>query len=246
MVDRSIWSFASGRQPEECVQQHVGPDKLGDIIRLDMNPAFPVDVAASVTALPFRDNSIDSISSNSLFEHVPYPHDILREAFRVLRAGGALRSCAQQCPFTSSSTVVRRIIFRYPMPTPQQTRCGISRTAFGCATAPELDAWVQQMPVSGPSRRQHERDGRPCVWRMPAPPSLLGLFAMRYPNYFEQIIRPDHLPTDPKPLQGTRPYFIATRGDLTLFTCHGATGNHGVRCYHQWFLRLPLNPLECG
>jgi len=38
--------------PEERVQQHVGPDKLGDIIRLDMNPAFPVDVAASVTALP--------------------------------------------------------------------------------------------------------------------------------------------------------------------------------------------------
>ena len=95
--------FANGRSvhlelgvwtawPEERVQQHVGPDKLGDIIRLDMNPTFPVDVAASVTALPFRDNSIDCISSNSLFEHVPYPHDILREAFRVLRAGGALRT----------------------------------------------------------------------------------------------------------------------------------------------------------
>jgi SAM-dependent methyltransferase len=78
--------------PEERVQQHIGPDKLGDIIRLDMNPTFPVDVAASVTALPFRDNSIDCISSNSLFEHVPYPHDILRESFRVLRAGGALRT----------------------------------------------------------------------------------------------------------------------------------------------------------
>jgi len=95
--------FANGRSvrlelgvwtawPEERVQRHVGPDKLGDIIRLDMNPTFPVDVAASVTALPFRDNSIDRISSNSLFEHVPYPHDILREAFRVLRPGGALRT----------------------------------------------------------------------------------------------------------------------------------------------------------
>jgi ubiquinone/menaquinone biosynthesis C-methylase UbiE len=52
-----------------------------------VNPTFPVDVAASVTALPFRDNSIDCMSSNSLFEHVPCPHDILREAFRVLRAG---------------------------------------------------------------------------------------------------------------------------------------------------------------
>ena len=95
--------FANGRSvhlelgvwtawPEERVEQHVGPDKLGDIIRLDMDPTFPVDVAASVTALPFQDNSIDCISSNSLFEHVPYPHDILREAFRVLRAGGALRT----------------------------------------------------------------------------------------------------------------------------------------------------------
>jgi SAM-dependent methyltransferase len=95
--------FANGRSihlelgvwtawPEQRVRQHVGPDKLGDIIRLDMNPTFPVDVAASVTALPFRNSSIDCISSNSLFEHVPYPHDILREAFRVLRAGGALRT----------------------------------------------------------------------------------------------------------------------------------------------------------
>jgi hypothetical protein len=33
---------------------------------------------------------------------------------------------------------------------------------------------------------------------------------------------------------------------LTLFTCHGATGNHGVRCYHhQRSLGLPLNPMEC-
>jgi SAM-dependent methyltransferase len=102
-IGRVFARFANGRSvhlelgvwtawPAERVQQHVGPDKLGDIIRLDMNPTFPVDVAASVTALPFRDNSIDCISSNSLFEHVPYPHDILREAFRVLQAGGALRT----------------------------------------------------------------------------------------------------------------------------------------------------------
>lgn len=31
-----------------------------------------------------------------------------------------------------------------------RARCGISRTAFGCANAPELDAWIQQMPLSGP------------------------------------------------------------------------------------------------
>ena len=65
-IGQVLARFANGRSahlelgvwttwPEERVQRHVGPDKLGDIIRLDMNPTFPVDVAASVTALPFRD-----------------------------------------------------------------------------------------------------------------------------------------------------------------------------------------------
>ena len=193
---------------------------------------------------PYGDNSIDCISSNSLFEHVPYPHDILRGAFRVLRAGGALRTtvpfhfvehgCPKDYLQISHADAAANAMWDQPnsfwLRDRARTRC------VGPANASQR-----------PSRRQHERDGRPCVWRMPAPPSLLGLFATRYPSYFEQIGRRGHLPTDPKPLQGTRPYFIATRRDLTLFTCHGATGNHGVRCYHhQWFLRLPLNPLECG
>ncbi len=75
--------------PDEKIDAHIAAQQLGDFIRLDMNAAFPLDLAASVTALPFADETIDSISSNSLFEHVAYPHEIIKEAFRVLRPGGA-------------------------------------------------------------------------------------------------------------------------------------------------------------
>ena len=64
--------------------------ELGDLIRLDMNFQFRPDVAANVAALPFADETIDLISSNSLFEHIAYPHEAIREALRVLRPGGVL------------------------------------------------------------------------------------------------------------------------------------------------------------
>ena len=76
--------------PDARANAFIAESQLGDVIRLDMNLAYGPDVAANVTALPFADESIDSISSNSLFEHVAYPHDIIREAFRVLRPGGTL------------------------------------------------------------------------------------------------------------------------------------------------------------
>lgn len=80
--------------PKERVDAHVARQKIGDLIRLDMNTACPIDIAASVTALPFHDESIDRMSSNSLFEHCAYPHEIIREAFRVLRPGGQLMTVA--------------------------------------------------------------------------------------------------------------------------------------------------------
>lgn len=76
--------------PEAVVASYIERHGIGDVVRLDMQPHFPIDVVASVTALPFRDNSIDRISSNSLFEHCAYPHEILSECLRVLRPGGVL------------------------------------------------------------------------------------------------------------------------------------------------------------
>jgi uncharacterized protein YbaR (Trm112 family) len=76
--------------PDDRTDDYVRAQNIGDIVRLDFENKHRPDVAASATALPFRDESIDRISSNSLFEHVAYPHEILREAFRVLRPGGVI------------------------------------------------------------------------------------------------------------------------------------------------------------
>lgn len=76
--------------PEEKVNEYIKDQNIGDFIRLDFNAEFGPDIAANVCALPFADSSIDRVSSNSLFEHVAYPHDIIREAYRVLRPGGIL------------------------------------------------------------------------------------------------------------------------------------------------------------
>lgn len=78
--------------PDEVAEAYRQSASLGEVVRLDMQARFKPDVAASVTALPFADESMDRISSNSLFEHCPYPHEILKEAFRVLRPGGAFRT----------------------------------------------------------------------------------------------------------------------------------------------------------
>lgn len=42
----------------------------------------------------------------------------------------------------------------------KRTRCGLGYGAFGCASALELDAWVKQMPMSGPHGvKTNESDG---------------------------------------------------------------------------------------
>jgi SAM-dependent methyltransferase len=78
--------------PDEQVEAVVRTSGLAEFIRLDMNPDYAPDIAASCTALPFKDETIDRVCSSSLFEHVAYPHEIIRESFRVLRPGGVLRT----------------------------------------------------------------------------------------------------------------------------------------------------------
>jgi SAM-dependent methyltransferase len=52
--------------------------------------ASQTDVTASADALPIGDVSFDAALSTQVLEHVRAPLDVLREAYRVLRVGGAM------------------------------------------------------------------------------------------------------------------------------------------------------------
>ncbi|WP_205697132.1 methyltransferase domain-containing protein [Conexibacter sp. SYSU D00693] len=76
--------------PESKVDEMVTGDGLSEFIRLDFDREYRPDVVGDVTALPFRESSVDRVASNSLFEHVAHPHRIIRESFRILRPGGVM------------------------------------------------------------------------------------------------------------------------------------------------------------
>jgi SAM-dependent methyltransferase len=76
--------------PPERVAEFVANDGLAEFVRLDFDRHYRPDLVADVTALPLANASIDRIASNSLFEHVAYPHRIIQESFRVLRPGGVM------------------------------------------------------------------------------------------------------------------------------------------------------------
>ncbi len=76
--------------PPERTRAITEHDGLAEFIRLDLDSSYGPEVVADCASLPFVERSIDRIASNSLLEHVAYPHDVITESFRVLRAGGAM------------------------------------------------------------------------------------------------------------------------------------------------------------
>lgn len=51
---------------------------------------LPIIYGEDIVELPFKDNSFEGVSSCGVLEHVPNPHDSLREIHRILRHGGYL------------------------------------------------------------------------------------------------------------------------------------------------------------
>ena len=76
--------------PDERTQELIDADGLSELIRLDADAEHPVDVVADATALPFASGALDRVGSNSVLEHIAYPHQVLAECHRVLRPGGVM------------------------------------------------------------------------------------------------------------------------------------------------------------
>jgi uncharacterized protein YbaR (Trm112 family)/SAM-dependent methyltransferase len=76
--------------PQARIDELIAGDGLSEFLRLDFDRHYRPDLVADVTALPIANAAVDRVASNSLFEHVAYPHQIIEETFRVLRPGGVM------------------------------------------------------------------------------------------------------------------------------------------------------------
>ena len=59
-----------------------------DIINVDFVPYEEVDLVGSIAALPIASDSVDSVISIAVLEHVPDPERAVREIYRILKEGG--------------------------------------------------------------------------------------------------------------------------------------------------------------
>ncbi len=59
-----------------------------DVVNLDIFPFKNVDIVADAASLPFKDNSVDMLISESTIEHTPQFEQVIKEMRRVVRPGG--------------------------------------------------------------------------------------------------------------------------------------------------------------
>lgn len=59
-----------------------------DVLNLDIFPFPNVDIVADAARSPFKDEIADFIIIDTVLEHVPEPHIIVKETLRILKPGG--------------------------------------------------------------------------------------------------------------------------------------------------------------
>lgn len=64
--------------------------QVSEYIRMDIAPGSNVDVVGRAEAIPFPNDSFDSVVSTQVFEHVENPEQSAREVCRVMKKGGHL------------------------------------------------------------------------------------------------------------------------------------------------------------
>ncbi len=61
-----------------------------NVINVDLFPFPNVDVVANIESTPFRDSSVDFAILDTVLEHVPEPHRVVKEIHRILKPGGKI------------------------------------------------------------------------------------------------------------------------------------------------------------
>lgn len=62
----------------------------GDCINLDIFPFKNVDILTDVKKTPFSDNTVDFAVIDAVLEHVPEPHAVVNEIYRIMKPGGSV------------------------------------------------------------------------------------------------------------------------------------------------------------
>jgi len=144
-------------------------DDLVEKFRLDADSAYPVDVVADATALPFRSGALDRVASNSVLEHIPDLETTIAEIARLLRKDGRFvftvpgpgfhRNLAGSVlPFTDRTTYLGTIDRRlahhhYLSPADWSAICGrnglVLDTCLGYLDGRETRRWETLSRVTG-------------------------------------------------------------------------------------------------
>lgn len=85
------WEICSRIEPSQKIVVDIGSGASRidpDIICMDIFDYENVDVVCDVTAMPFRDGSVDAFVSRSMLEHVPEPQRVISEIKRCTMVGG--------------------------------------------------------------------------------------------------------------------------------------------------------------
>lgn len=88
---RAIRELFDGEDLKNKIIVNIGSGTkriIPEVINLDIFPFKNVDIVADTRALPFQDNSVDMVITESTLEHVPHVHQAIREITRVVKPGG--------------------------------------------------------------------------------------------------------------------------------------------------------------
>lgn len=85
VLEIGSWT-APGQEAIVC-RRTIAP-LVGKYVGLDMRHGPDVDVVSDAKQMPFPDNEFHVVLSSDCLEHVDWPRDVIREAYRVTKQGG--------------------------------------------------------------------------------------------------------------------------------------------------------------